>query len=969
MRPRGYILSRFARLSGTAVIAALLGLFACQSQAELKHRYSFDNEATDSIGNANGTVQGSVFVADGVAYFPGVVNTDYIELPPGLISNYTTVSFEFWANVYDNGTWTELFAFGNQTAGGEGANMVMFCPHSGSSPADFRMSYAQAAPGYNDERVVNGVGILDNAGLVSVACVYDPPNNSMSLYTNGTLVGTLSPVTTGAKVFSLTNVINTRSWLGRSLYNGDAPYNGTIEEFRIYDKPLTPLQVYVNNMAGPNTIVDNIAINSLSWNVKPSMVVGSRQSTTVTFNTANYGSVTLPNATEPSYASGDPSIVTVTAQGQIFAMAVGSATVSATFNGTTNSVEVVVSAPQLMHRYTFNENANDSVGNAHGTLLGGATVSGGSLNLAGGTSSSDPAAPHLNLPNDLLTNVTAVTIEAWVTDNGSANWARVWDLGNSAGGEDVSDTGSRYLFLALPNDGNNVQGNIHINDRGGDASVTSPSGTRPAVGQEAHVVWSSDIANRTSWLYVNGALVAVNNNTTVSPADIGRSVNNWLGRSQYGSDPAFIGSINEFRIYNGAVSPLQVSIDAASGPNQIITDPGPVQALRLTMPTNAIYYGGPAVGLTVFADFANINNVNVTTAPGIAYQSSDPKVLTVSGTGMITGTGLGTATVTANYNGKTGTVSVTVSSLPGYYKASLAHRYSFSESSGTTVKDSVGTADGTIKGLGATFDGKGQLSLPGGTSSSADPTAISGYVDLPNNTINVLTDLSIETWITWEGSGSWQRIFDFGTSAGGEDISDGNGGYLFLAPQGSANLTFSVRDPELGSEPAPLIAPAPLTPGVEVYLAVAYDQTANVARLYSNAVLVASSTAPVAIPTLNDVNNWLGRSQWGDPMFQGKFNEFRIWNGVLMPDEVATHYAAGPDAFEVVSVTLTATLSGQNLVISWPASAAGFALQSTALLGSGANWTAVATPPTTADGVNSVTVPVTGQAQFFRLIK
>jgi hypothetical protein len=970
MRPRGRILHRFARLTGAAVIAAVLGLLACHSHAELTHRYSFTDGANDSVGNAHGTIQGDVFVSDGVANFPGSVNTDYIELPPGLISNYTTVSFEFWVNAYDNGTWGEIFGFGNQTAGGEGANMVMFCPHSGSTPPDFRMSYAQASPGYNDERVINGVGILDNAGLVSVACIYDPPNNAMSLYTNGTLVGTLSPVTTGAKVFSLQNVINTRSWLGRSLYNNDAPYSGTIDEFRIYDRPLTPLQVYVNNMAGPNTVLTEIVINSLNWNVRTNMVVGSRQNTTVTFNTASYGSVTLSGATEPAYSSSDPSIVTVTAQGQLFAMAVGSTTVSATYNGTTNSAVVVISPPQLIHRYTFNSDANDSVGTAHGTLAGGATVSDGVLNLPGGVSSSDPGAPHLNLPNNLLTNVTAVTIEAWVTDTGSGNWARVWDLGNSVGGEDVSDTGSRFVYLTLPNGDGNVQGTIHINDRGGDASVISPAGARPPVGQEAQLVWSSDIANRTSWLYVNGALMAVNYNTTVAPADIGLSLNNWLGRSQYGSDPAFMGSINEFRIYDGAVSPLQVSINAVSGPNQIVTDPGPIQALRLSAGTNVVYYGGPTVSLTVSADYASLTNVNVTVAPGIEYQSSDSKVLTVSGTGVITGTGVGTATVSATFAGKIGTLSVTVGNLPGYYKATMVHRYSFSENPGSlTVEDSVGTADGTIAGIGAAFDGNGQLSLPGGTSSSADPSAISGYVNLPNHIINVLTDLSIETWITWEGSGSWQRIFDLGTSTSGEDVSDGGGGYLFLAPQGAANLAFSVRDPNTATEPAPLIAPAPLTPGEQVYLAVAYDQTANVARLYSNAVLVASSTAPVAITTIDDVNNWLGRSQWGDPMFQGKFNEFRIWNGVLLPHEVSTHYAAGPDSLEITSPTLTVTLTGQTLVLSWPASATGFALQSAGQVGPGANWVAVTTPPTTADGVNSVSLTIGGEAQFYRLSK
>jgi hypothetical protein len=260
------------------------------------------------------------------------------------------------------------------------------------------------------------------------------------------------------------------------------------------------------------------------------------------------------------------------------------------------------------------------------------------------------------------------------------------------------------------------------------------------------------------------------------------------------------------------------------------------------------------------------------------------------------------------------------------------------------------------------------LSLPGGTSSNADPADIAGYVDLPNNIINVLTDLSIEAWITWDGSGSWQRIFDFGVSAGGEDISTGNGSYLFLSPQGPDALRFSVRDPETGAEPAPLTSATPLPTGQEIYVAVAYDQTANVARMYTNGVLAAYASAPVIITALDDLNNWLGRSQWPDALFQGKYNEFRIWNGVLMPGEVATHFAAGPDSMEAAP-KLTAARSGQNLVVSWSAAATGYSLESAAQLGAGAVWSPVTEQPNTSNGITSVTVPIGTGPQFLRLKK
>jgi Concanavalin A-like lectin/glucanases superfamily len=46
---------------------------------------------------------------------------------------------------------------------------------------------------------------------------------------------------------------------------------------------------------------------------------------------------------------------------------------------------------------------------------------------------------------------------------------------------------------------------------------------------------------------------------------------------------------------------------------------------------------------------------------------------------------------------------------------------------------------------------------------------------------------------------------------------------------------------------------------------------------------------------LSDVNNWLGRSQWGDPLYDGSIDEFRIYNTALSAGEVADSFATGPD--------------------------------------------------------------------------
>ncbi|MBE7501054.1 MAG: Ig-like domain-containing protein [Verrucomicrobiales bacterium] len=239
--------------------------------------------------------------------------------------------------------------------------------------------------------------------------------------------------------------------------------------------------------------------------------------------------------------------------------------------------------------------------------------------------------------------------------------------------------------------------------------------------------------------------------------------------------------------------------------------------------------------------------------------------------------------------------TVAALALPLVTQAGLIHRYSFNETTGTTVNDSVGGAHGELKGNGGFFDGAGRLYLPGGGFSADAPEVIAGYVDLPNHIINVLQNITIETWVTWESSSSsWQRVFDFGTSAGGENVVNGGGAYLFCSPQGPDNLRFAVRDPVTGAEPTQLTARAPLEYQAPVCLTITYDTAANVSRLYSNAVLLVTGPAGVALKDINDVNNWLGRSQWNDPMFQGNYDEFRIYDNALNPLEVAASFVAGP---------------------------------------------------------------------------
>ncbi len=163
-------------------------------------------------------------------------------------------------------------------------------------------------------------------------------------------------------------------------------------------------------------------------------------------------------------------------------------------------------------------------------------------------------------------------------------------------------------------------------------------------------------------LYTNGVLDAstILPNTTYSPGSIGGAggtTDDWLGNNVFG-DPQFNGTIYEFRIWNGAVTPLYVAVSAAAGPSVVVTNLTPT-LVTLTV-TNTTMIGAQTQQATVAANFAAASGVTVTGA-ATNWTSSNPNVLTVSSTGFITALSGGSATVSATVGGVTASsASITV---------------------------------------------------------------------------------------------------------------------------------------------------------------------------------------------------------------------------------------------------------------------------------------------------------------------
>jgi hypothetical protein len=216
-------------------------------------------------------------------------------------------------------------------------------------------------------------------------------------------------------------------------------------------------------------------------------------------------------------------------------------------------------ASGLVHRWSFSDEAKDSVGSAHGTLDSGAVVRDGRVVL-------DGQRAHVALPiGETIEKLTNATIETWVTwDERQRAWLRLFDFG-VRGGRSMYITPRNGGGRAMPR--NTVRFTITTNGDPGEQIANSEM--EFPVGEETHVALTIDAEKDVATLYVNGKAVATRENLTLTPSDFGRAPNNWLGRSQFPSDPYFKGSFSEFRIYNKALSAEQVAKSFQAGPDKV----------------------------------------------------------------------------------------------------------------------------------------------------------------------------------------------------------------------------------------------------------------------------------------------------------------------------------------------------------------------------------------------------------------
>ena len=152
-----------------------------------------------------------------------------------------------------------------------------------------------------------------------------------------------------------------------------------------------------------------------------------------------------------------------------------------------------------------------------------------------------------------VANHESITIAAWVYWRGASAWQRIFDFGNSD---------SEYMFLTPRATSSKMR--FAIKNNGEEMTLEGQTYLTRLAWKHVAITMSPTEVD----MFVDGELVSSTTSISIRPSDI-KPIFNYIGRSQFASDPLFSGYIDDFRIYNHALSSADikalVTLDAING--------------------------------------------------------------------------------------------------------------------------------------------------------------------------------------------------------------------------------------------------------------------------------------------------------------------------------------------------------------------------------------------------------------------
>ncbi len=283
----------------------------------------------------------------------------------------------------------------------------------------------------------------------------------------------------------------------------------------------------------------------------------------------------------------------------------------------------------------------------------------------------------------------------------------------------------------------------------------------------------------------------------------------------------------------------------------------------------------------IFPDVITEDTILVTSLSdgSIQYSSANESLLSISEDGT---TAIyhkpeydSTVELTATYqNGDvtiqiSGTVTVKGDYVSAYQKLdNLIAYYSFNNTKNAGADQSAGgkknasvygaviTSD-SERGAVITFDGEND------------------YLKLPSEVTSDSSDFTFMAWVKADSAATWSRIFDFGDNKDNSlftTVSSGTG--LRTAMKANAASEDQITDSQALEE------------GEWHHIAVTLNGTTLETSLYLDGELVGSAIVDAPLTSFTGSANYIGKSQYSDPYFDGSMDDIAVFGQVLTVKEI-----------------------------------------------------------------------------------
>lgn len=217
---------------------------------------------------------------------------------------------------------------------------------------------------------------------------------------------------------------------------------------------------------------------------------------------------------------------------------------------------IVLPPAILLIRYDFDDlsslTAKDVSGNGKDGTLGGLSLPIGAAGHINGALKLDGTQKqYVQLPDDILVGLEGVSVSAWVNLSGVATaWDRLFDF----------NAGEGAWFYFSPTGWNDTTKQF-----GTRCATRTTSALAPEIIMTETITFGSwhhvaiVFAKPFLRYYLDGVLKSERDGLSFGPDGVGKTTQNWIGRSVYAADPYLTGLVDDFRVYSGALTSEQIA--------------------------------------------------------------------------------------------------------------------------------------------------------------------------------------------------------------------------------------------------------------------------------------------------------------------------------------------------------------------------------------------------------------------------